>query len=161
MDHNHRDRVLRAFFTGKDWDENPEAKLKRQLVLEGHPELARFPFLVDDEWEVYPGATNLGRGDLVFTDGQGAFAVVEVKYIDRERTGRTARAKRNDSRGKVVEQARLYAARLHGRYPELVRMVEPFAFTNESGLERVRTWEEMEADREARLRADEEAQQEE
>lgn len=157
MDWSHRDRVLRAYFAGKDWDENPEAKLKRQLVLDGHPVLARFPYLIDDEWEVCPGATNLGRGDLVFTDGQGAFAVVEVKYIDRERTGRTARAKRNDSRGKVIDQARSYAAMLSCRYPQDVVAAEPYAFTNESGLERVMTWSEMEAHREARLHALEEA----
>ena len=87
MNHHHRDVVLRAFFAGKDWDENPEFKLKRALVLNVPAELSRFSFLVDDEWEVEPGNTNLGRGDLLFTDGEGAFAVVEVKFIDLGRPG--------------------------------------------------------------------------
>lgn len=150
LEHTHRDRVLRAFFAGKDWDENPEAQLKRQIVLEGHPDLARFPFLVDDEWEVHPGATNLGRGDLVFTDGQGAFAVVEVKFIDLGRTGPTVRAKRTESRGKVIEQARSYAALLKSRHPDLVNEVVPYTFTNERGLERVMSYGEWAAAREPR-----------
>lgn len=136
VDYAHRDRILRSYFLGKDWDENPEFRLKRELVLKAPDELARFPFLVDDEWEVSPGKTDKGRGDLLFTDGAGGFAVVEVKFIDNDRTGKTARTKRNDSRSKVVEQARRYAAELRDRLTEVVAAT-PFVYTNERGLEPV------------------------
>ena len=126
-----RDRVLRAFFQGKDWDRNDEFMLKRNLVLRSHELLPAFPFLVDDEWDVVAGQTNNGRGDVVFADGEGAFAVVEVKYIDLERSGRTARAKRTDSRGKVLEQARTYAVAAAHRY-QATGGVLALAYTNES-----------------------------
>ena len=131
------DRVLRTYFLGKDWDRNPEFQLKRELVLRGAADLAPFPLLMDDEWEVEPGNTHFGRGDLVFTDGRGAFAVVEVKHIDLGRSGPTVRAKRTESRSKVVAQARVYAAALPHHYPGLVREVTAFVYTNERGLERV------------------------
>lgn len=104
-----RDNVLRAFFEGKRWDHNHEFVLKRALVRRSPELLPAFPFLVEDEWEVSPGRTDQGRGDLIFTDGEGAFAVVEVKYIDIDRSGRTARTKRTHSRSKVRDQACAYA----------------------------------------------------
>ncbi len=126
----HRDRVWRAFFEGKDWDENDEFKLKRELVLRSRELLPEFPHLIDDEWEKVPGQTNNGRGDLVFTDGAGRYAVVEVKFIDVARTGKTARTTRNDRRGKVWEQARKYAVDLVGRYADM-KLVRAFVYTNE------------------------------
>ena len=104
-----RDAVLRAFFAGKDWDENDEFKLKRAFVLRSEEFLPEHPYLYADEWEVVPGETNQGRGDLLFTDGVGSFAVVEVKYIDSGRTGSTVRTKRRKSRRHVGEQAAKFA----------------------------------------------------
>ena len=57
----------------------------------------------------------------------------------------------------MVEPTRLYAAQLSARYLEIVKKVEPYAFPNESGLERVLTYAEMEAAREGRLRLVEDA----
>jgi hypothetical protein len=125
-----RDQVMRGFFEGKDWDRNDEFLLKRHLVVHSSQLLPGFPFLVDDEWDVGPGKTNKGRGDLVFADGEGAFAVVEVKFIDLARSGKTARAKRNDSRGKVVDQAVDYGKKLYERYGP-TSTVEAYSFTNE------------------------------
>lgn len=126
-----RDRILRAYFDGKDWDDNDEYKLKREFVLNSRAEMPDFPFVVDDEWEVVPGKTNGGRGDLVFTDGRGAWAVVEVKFIDNGRTGATARTKRKNSRNKVVDQAITYAEALRGRLPSDAT-VQAYIVTNES-----------------------------
>lgn len=127
-----RDAVLRAYLQGRDWDDNDEFKLKRAFVLASASWLPDHPYLVDDEWDVKPGHPNHGRGDLVFTDGVGRFAVVEVKYIDLERTGKTARVKRTKDRGKVLEQAETYAqdwaARTRGDSE-----VVGFAYTNEGG----------------------------
>ncbi len=111
-----RDRILRAFFVGNDWNTNPEFALKRDLVLRSAELLSEYPLLVDDEWEVVPGHTGSGRGDLLFTDGNGSFAVVEVKFIDVGRTGATARAKRTDSRGAVRDQAVSYARAVAWRH---------------------------------------------
>jgi hypothetical protein len=55
---------------------------------------------------------------------------VEVKFIDTGRSGSTARAKRTDSRKKVMEQARTYADHVRFRYPG-VGEVRAFAYTNE------------------------------
>ncbi len=129
-----RDRVIRGYIDGRTWDLNPEFVLIRELVRGGHAGLAGFPLLYDYEWEVHPGRSDGGRGDLVFTDGIGNFAVVEAKYIDTSRTGATVRAKRTESRSKVREQARAYADALRRVLPDEVRTVRAFALTNESGL---------------------------
>jgi hypothetical protein len=68
---------------------------------------ARFPLLWDYEWA--PPLAARGRGDLVFTDGQGAFAVVEAKHVPLARSGRAARSTRNEKRGYVQHQALRYA----------------------------------------------------
>jgi len=62
--------------------------------------LPDYPYVIEDEWEVEPGRTDRGRGDLVFTDGAGCFAVVEVKWLDLESTGRTGTTKRTSNRKK-------------------------------------------------------------
>lgn len=100
-----RDRIWRNFFAGVDWDRGEEFALTRQLVLDENNALAPWPYLVDWEWEVVPGASNLGRGDLLFTDGEREYAVVEVKYIDKDSSGPTARTRRKTKRGKVARQA--------------------------------------------------------
>ncbi len=127
-----RDRVLRACFEGRNWDNSGEYSLKRKLVLSGDPLLAEYPFLYDDEWEVQPGQSNLGKGDLVFTDGEGRFAVIEVKYLNPY-TGKTARVKRNKQRNQVVEQAKRYAEEFQRLHPEATSVVA-MTYTDEGGL---------------------------
>lgn len=61
-----RNRVLRDYFEGRDWDENNEYALKRHLVLNSDRLLPAYPLLVDDEWEVEPNRDQAGRGDLLF-----------------------------------------------------------------------------------------------
>ncbi len=129
-DYVHRDRVMRSWFDGRTWDSNAEFKLKRDLIREGLPELAPFPMLIDDEWEVLPGATNGGRGDLLFTDGAGAFAVVEVKWLPSLFGGRTARTSRNKKRGAVRSQAWTYGRDVLRNYSD-AQTVTVFVFTND------------------------------
>jgi hypothetical protein len=125
-----RDRVMRAYFEGKDWDHNDEFVLKRQFVARSAELLPAHPFLIDDEWDVVAGETNQGRGDLVFTDGEGGYAVVEVKYL-RDRSGRTARSKRTKSRKEVREQAVTYARAIASRIGPDAK-VSAYAYTNEA-----------------------------
>ena len=42
-----RDKVLRAYFDGKDWDENDEFVLKRELIGRSEMLLPDFPWLRD------------------------------------------------------------------------------------------------------------------
>jgi hypothetical protein len=130
----HRDRVLRAYFDGRNWDENAEFILKRQLVKHSIQLLPKYPYVIDDEWEVEAGRTDKGKGDLVFTDGNGYFAIVEVKWIDLESTGRTSSSRRTHKRqlveAQAIDYASSYAQQSSGK-------VEAFVFTNEDNRPRL------------------------
>lgn len=129
-----RDRVIRAYLVGRTWDTNPEFGLIRALVTDGHPDVAAFAYVYEYEWEVRPGFSNAGCGDLVLTDGEGNFVVVEAKFIDNDRSGHTARVKRTKSRSQVRDQARTYADALRRILGDEAMSVRAFSLTNESGL---------------------------
>ena len=129
-----RDQVLHCYFDGRDWNTNGEFELKRRLVLKRTQLLPKYPYIIEDEWEVIDGRADLGCGDLVFTDGNGCFAIVEVKYIDST-PGANARKKRNMKRNQVKEQASNYAKDYQKRLifdeGNFIKSVEAFYFTNE------------------------------
>ncbi len=110
-DAEHRDRVLRDYFEARNWDENGEFSLVRELVARSSELLPEYPLVVDHEWEVRPGSTAGGRGDLIFFDGDHGFAVVEVKVVEGAAGSRTSR------RNKVERQSLRYAEALGERYP--------------------------------------------
>ena len=155
MDPWHRDTVLRAYFVGKNWEENPEFRLKRRLVLNPPQELSRFALIIEDEWEVTPGQAKEGRGDLVFADGLGEYAVVEVKYLNHERTGRAARQARKERREHVQEQAKKYARAYCNRlHDPSATAVHAFSATPEGiqwqvTFRRSDWWKEWEEDQDA------------
>jgi hypothetical protein len=128
----HRDRVLRAYFEGRDWSGGAEFTLIRELVISGHALLEGFPFLVDYEWEVEQGRSQEGRGDLLFANGEGNFAVVEAKWIDLDSSGKTSRRRRTGHRGKVFDQAYFYAEQAWLAFD--AQTVEAMTLTNEEGL---------------------------
>ena len=132
----YRNRILRTYFQGRNWDNNGEFILKRKLVLNSKQLLQGYPYLIEDEWEVEPGRTDSGRGDLVFTDACCNFAVVEVKCIDLESTGHNASTKRTKKRRKVEEQAIKYAEKYREIASYYIKNLEPqveaFIFTNDS-----------------------------
>ena len=130
--------MLREYFQGRDWDLNGEFVLKRKLFLESQQFLPDYLYVIEDEWEIEPGRTDQGCGDLVFTDGSGCFAVVEVKWLDLDNTERTATTKRTSNRKKrrkVEEQALKYAAAYYNKIAAIqlddVKCVEAFWFRNE------------------------------
>lgn len=91
------------------------------------------PFLVKHEWYPHPPLANLGRGDLVFSSGRGLFIVVEVKHIDLDSTGRTARNRRTAKRKQVRVQASKYARIFSTTSsPSLCTCVLAAYFTNET-----------------------------
>lgn len=125
-----RDRVLRAYFEGYDWDENREYSLKRHLVLHSRELLPDYPLVISNEWETAPHSDHNGKGDLVFADGAGRFAVVEVKWLDLERRGRNRSTRRTTKRKKVRAQVREYTRLLAQRLEQFIQ-IEGYFFTNE------------------------------
>lgn len=125
-----RDQVLRQYFAGRDWDHNNEYALKRQLVLASRELLPDYPFLIEDEWEAEPNRNQEGKGDLLFSDGEGRFAVVEVKWLDLGASGKTPKTRRTKKRKKVKDQAVNYASALAQRL-QLFVQIEGYSFTNE------------------------------
>jgi Holliday junction resolvase-like predicted endonuclease len=110
-----------------------EAELKRELLANLPEELQGYNELVENEWEVNPGYSQAGKGDLVMTDGLGHYAVIEVKHIDTSATGRTAQTRRNNKRKQVKQQAQQYAGEYKKRQPN-ARSVKAMTYTNENGL---------------------------
>jgi hypothetical protein len=133
-----RNQVLRDYFAGRDWDLNHEHQLKRQLILNSATLLSSYPYLCDDEWEVEPSRAEQGKGDLIFTDGWGRYAVVEVKWIDLghaavNRTNATRRSSNRQKRRSVENQAQQYAvalSQLLAWYEEIVG----YSYTNEQSM---------------------------
>lgn len=137
-----RDTVLQAYFFLRDWGSNEEFKLARTLVLLRRELLADTPYVYDYEWETRDDDASHGRGDLIFTDGKGKFAVVEIKYIDIHRSGSSARVKRSKRRSHVRDQALKYGRHLYISRNE-VHSVTAWTFTNEGGLNKVATYPEQ------------------
>ncbi len=104
-DYIYRDKVLREYITNRDWDTNPEFQLVRQVVNGQitHELLKLHPYLYDYEWEMVEGRTDLGKGDLLLTNGRDSFLIVEIKFLDSD-SGSTARTRRTKKRTKVIDQ---------------------------------------------------------
>jgi hypothetical protein len=135
----HRDGVLHDYFYGRNWDKNGEYALKRKLVINRGRLLPNYPYVIEEEWEVTDNRTDLGRGDLVFTDGDGSFAVVEVKWIDLDghlKNGKNRRENNRQKRRKVEEQSIEYALAYYNKLVKnnssILKAIEAFYFTNES-----------------------------
>lgn len=96
--------------------------------------MPRYRYLIEDEWEVVSNRTDQGRGDLVFTDGDRAFATIEVKWIDlpdSNRNSSTVQVSRRKKRRKVEEQAAKYATLYAKKRNLCLEAVEAFIFTND------------------------------
>lgn len=76
------------------------------------PALRNYPYVIGREYYVYRNFSNKGKGDLLFTDGNGHFLVVEVKFIPNifPNQNKTNGLRRNMMKKKyVAEQAEYYA----------------------------------------------------
>ncbi|HND34352.1 MAG TPA: hypothetical protein PLA94_30330 [Myxococcota bacterium] len=87
-------------------------------------------FLVTEEWEVVPGHSQYGKGDLLYFDGKGCVVVVEVKYLDPPGSGSTAQNRRTKKRSQVRDQALRYADHIRRAVGEAVE-VRAAIFTND------------------------------
>lgn len=124
-----RSEALRARVLERAPYRGAEFYLQHQLVERQAQLLPEHPWLVAFEWEVTPGFTQRGKGDLVFSDSVGNLVVVETKWL-REGPGKQTRTKRNAGRVKVREQARRYAQELWRLVP-WAKSVEARVWTNE------------------------------
>ena len=80
-------------------------------------ELVNYPYLLEFEYDVIPGRTDIGRGDLIFTDGVNNYLILETKFLT-ESTGDTARTARRKQRRRVEEQAPKYCHYFKIKYPK-------------------------------------------
>lgn len=126
----YRNKTISDYHLSRTWDENKEFLLKSELIMSRKTLMPMYPYVVEDEWEVITGKSDEGMGDLVFTDGDGNFAVVEVKYLDKVSSGGTASSRRTKKRQKVKEQSVKYA-QIYSK-KEFVKSVKSFIFTNEA-----------------------------
>lgn len=89
-----------------------EAKCDWEKILSKLPELQNYPYIFDYEWEIYEyveGKKNtVGKGDLIFTDEEDNYLIVELKYLDLNEPGKTARTRRTNKRKKNLEQTEKY-----------------------------------------------------
>ena len=103
----YRDKVLRAYLTNRNWDEesilgsNPEFQLMRRIVKNQFNEiildgfLKTYPYIYDFEYETRLGFKK-GKGDLLFSDLKGNFLVVECKSLKFKRSSTKRTAGRKD-----------------------------------------------------------------
>ena len=135
----YRNLVLTNYFKDRTWDDNPEFRLMRSLVLDTEGWRSQYPYLIEYEWEVDPGHSNMGVGDLVFTDGDTEFAVVEVKFVDTMSSGRNKRNKRTKKRRQVEWQAYQYCQLYNDRITQVIpdASVKGYFFTDETPTPRL------------------------
>lgn len=87
-----------------------------------------YTYIFKSDYEVHPGYTNLGKGDLIFTDGKNNFCIAEIKYLT-EKSGRNYCVKRTQYRKKVSQQERFYKECFLRQHPTAI--VESCHLTND------------------------------
>jgi hypothetical protein len=87
------------------------------------------------EQPIYRNRTDIGKVDLVFLARNKQILLVETKYIDFNRTGRTAKTKRTKNRNKVIEQSLRLRESLHHYHGIPKRSIICGIFTNDGNLQ--------------------------
>lgn len=88
-----------------------------------------YPYVYRYEYELIPGYSQYGKGDLILTDGIDAVLIVELKHINNG-SGSTARTARRKAKRKVEDQALRYAKNFKSSHPKID--VSFIAATNEN-----------------------------
>lgn len=105
-----------------------------------------YPLVTDYEYDVEPGKTNSGRGDLILTDGENNYLIVEVKFLS-ENSGKTARTRRKTQKNKVYEQALNYKEKFQKKFPkakvDCITLTNEILFTNKELAERFSSFREQ------------------
>ena len=79
-----------------------------------------YPYLIEHQYMLDPPRSQDGEGDLIFTDGNNHFLVVEVKYLRQsswKNSGRTTRSRNRKSRRHLEEQAIKYGKHFFNLFP--------------------------------------------
>ena len=122
-----RDNVIRPYITNHDWYVSAEFHLVRTLVmkppLHWRPYSCNYPFIFDFEW-----VNEEGKGDLIYTDGNNNFLVVEVKsmYCDGYGSGQTHRTKKRQKRRDGEKQTEIYSQLWHEKNPQVKKTTGVF-----------------------------------
>ena len=78
----YRDKTIRKYIFARNWDNNPEFLLNKEVVLNlaiRRPLLKNYKYVYDYEWEVIPGFSDKGKGDLILTDAKNHYLIIECK----------------------------------------------------------------------------------
>jgi hypothetical protein len=135
-----RNSIIRPYIIQRDWHMSLEFKLIKNLVHvlgtprpEWTPYAERYRYLFDYEW-----ANPSGKGDLIFSDGQNNFLIVEVKTMETDNgasTGPTSRVRRRRKKRHVEEQADKYSRIWHRLNPQVKTTTGVIA--TENGIRRI------------------------
>ena len=120
-----------------DDEKHAEATAVQELLQDMPWELQGCPHLYEYNWLV-EGKSHVGAGDLVFTDGQGIFIVVEVKHLNQNLAGKNNRVNKKKKLRQVQEQAKKYHEKFCNDDHEDA-IVLAAAYTNLEGLRWVLT----------------------
>ncbi len=79
--------------------------------------LTKYRYIYAHEWDVVPGMSQYGVGDLVLTDGYDNYLVMEVKQLSPF-SGRNQSTKRRRARRQVEKQAIKYSIAFRKKHAE-------------------------------------------
>ncbi len=131
-----RNKVLTDYIKGHEWFLSHEFHLLRKLVMTPDEICSwkqyynKYPLIFDHEWECCDG-----RGDLLCTDGENNFLVVELKSFTNSGTGssKTHSTARTKKRRPGEEQTVRFAKAWHENNPQVKTTVG--VFVTEHGAE--------------------------
>ncbi len=134
-----RNKVLTDYIKGHEWFLSHEFHLLRKLVMTPHKinnwkkYYDKYPFIFDHEWECCDG-----RGDLLCTDGENNFLVVELKSFTNSGIGssKTHSTTRTKKRRQGEEQTVRFAKAWHKNNRQVKTTVGVFV-TEEGAVKQV------------------------
>lgn len=86
----HRNNTIRNYIRNRTWDNHPKGKIiefnlvrdvEKNLSIR-KPGLSKYQYIYDYEWDIVPGESHKGKGDLIFTNKMDSFLIVECKTKD-------------------------------------------------------------------------------
>jgi len=79
-----------------------------------------YPYIIEYQYMLEPPHSQMGKGDLIFTDGNNRFLVVEVKFLRQSspiNSGRTTRVRNRNSRRHLESQVIKYGKHFLTLFP--------------------------------------------
>ena len=82
------------------------------------PEIVGYPLVIKYEYELVPGRSDCGKGDLVLSDGKENYLIVEAKYLTLK-TGRNPRNANREKRNYAEKQKERNLRDFRWKHPEV------------------------------------------